>query len=193
MSSKKADWKPYQNGKTIREPFIDKGIWFMLLRDAQEYSEGSGFKEILTDYINQLEETNVFPSSFDFELNLEDFKTKFIEITAKDYYSEDYFKMMSFAKSSMKIKDENEFKSFFSCRICFKVLDACKRMANKCCQVCNFNCCEDCFEQLAANKKCPICCLEKAFIDLPIFTYSSFQNLFFKCTQCKKTLKTLDF
>jgi len=96
MSSENADWKPYQNGKTMKEPFIDQGMWFMLLRDAKEYSEGSVIGKILTDYITQLKPTNVFPSSFDSELNLEDFKTKFVEKAAKDCLSEDYFKMMSF-------------------------------------------------------------------------------------------------
>ena len=182
MSSEKADWKPYQKGKTMREPFIDQGIWFMLLRDAKEYSEGSGFENILTEFITQLKPTNVFASSFDFEPNLEDFKTKFVEIPAKDYFSKNYFKMMRFSKSQTKINSLDDFNSYFSCRVCSKVLNAETRIVNKTCIKCNLNCCEDCFEKLAENKKCPKGCLENASIDLPIFTFTSFQNLLFKCT-----------
>ena len=90
MSSENADWKPYQKGKTIREPFIDQGMWFMLLRDAKEYSEGSGFEKILTEFITQLKAKNVFASSFDYELNLKEFKSNFIKISEIDYFSEDY-------------------------------------------------------------------------------------------------------
>ena len=52
MSSKTLNWKPYKKGKTMKEPFIDQGMWFMLLRDAKEYSEGSVIGKILTDYID---------------------------------------------------------------------------------------------------------------------------------------------
>jgi len=77
MSSENAGFKRYPKGKTMSEPFIDEGQWFMLLRDAEEYASGSGFENALTEFIYQLKPTNVFPSSFDFELKLADFKTKF--------------------------------------------------------------------------------------------------------------------
>ena len=77
MSSENAGFKRYPKGKTMRDPFIDDGQWFMLLRDAEEYASGTCFEKVLTEFIRQLRPTNVFSSSFDFELNLEYFKTKF--------------------------------------------------------------------------------------------------------------------
>ena len=105
----------------------------MLLRDAKEYAEGSGFENILTEYINQLKPTNVFPSSFDFKLNLEELKSKFIWKPPKETSTDDYFEMMLTSKCDFKIKEVDEFKSYFSCGICFKVIDACRRLVNKTC------------------------------------------------------------
>ena len=74
-------------GKTMREAFIDEGQWFLLLRDAKEFSEGSNFANILTEFIAQLRPINVFPSSFDYDLNLEEYKSKLPKIVdAEDYF-----------------------------------------------------------------------------------------------------------
>ena len=94
MTSNNADFKPYKFGKTMKEAFLDEGQLFMLLRDAKEYSAGSSFGSVLADFISQLKPTNVFPSSFDFELNLEDYKAKFVPISVEVIPCEDYFSIM---------------------------------------------------------------------------------------------------
>ena len=193
LSSENPKWKPYKNGKTELLAFIDDGQWFMLLRDAKEYAEGSDFTNILCDFINQLKPRNVFPSSFDYELKFEEFKNKLVKLPDKNIFADEYFKMLDLRKSDLKFKDIEDFRSFTTCGICLKVLNAEKRQGNKICQVCNFNCCEECFEKLPENKKCPIGCQENAFINMNVVSFSLFDKLSFKCGKCKISFKTAKF
>ena len=98
----------------MREAFIDDGQWFLLLQDAKEFSEGSGFEQILTEFITQLKPTNVFPTSFDYKLNLEEYKTKLPKIVE----AEDFFQAIKIDECDLKIKELDEFKSYFACGIC---------------------------------------------------------------------------
>ena len=133
LSSENQEWTPYKNGKTLKKAFIDNGQWFMLLRDAKEYAEGSDFAKILCDFINQLKPTNVFPSSFDYELNFEEYKNKLVKLPEKNIFADEYFQMLDLSECDLKFKNIEEFRSFLSCGICLKVLNAEKRQGNKIC------------------------------------------------------------
>ena len=90
-------------GKIMKEAFLDQGQWFLLFRDAKEFSECSAFAHILTEFITQLKPTNVFPSSFDYEVNLEDYKSKILRATDLEFDDEQYFNQMDILESQTKI------------------------------------------------------------------------------------------